>query len=421
MHTQSIPLSDLLGSRVHGPDGAVLGRVREVALCPQDDAQHVTAFIVRTAQGDRLLGPKKLQSISRDGLVTKSGDAEDLPPLASSEGFLMLERDLLDQQIIDVKGRKVVRVNDANLTADTHHDGDKSVQVRVSEVEVGTRGALRRLLKGFAPRAAVDNFVDKFAAKAIPWQFVDMIETDPSRRVRLKIDQARLGKLHPADIADILEDLAPAERAAVFESLDEGVAAEALEELDDPKLQASLLRSIGSEHAADIVEEMDPDVAADVLGDLPKEQSDQILGQMEPEEREEVTGLLSFREDTAAGRMTTDFIWTYDDHSVAQAIKVLRDYEGQIESIYTVFLVDGEKRLTGAVPLSKLVTADPEIPLAELKHEPLVWCDAETRELEVAELFDKYNLLMLPVIDDDLHIAGVITVDDVISLLRDKI
>ncbi len=219
----------------------------------------------------------------------KSGDVDELPPLASSEGFLLLERDLLDQQIIDVKGRKVVRVNDANLVADTHYDGEPGVQVRVSEVEVGTRGALRRLLKGFAPRAAVDSFSEKFEARAIPWQFVDLIEVDPARRVRLKIDQVRLGKLHPADIADILEDLAPAERSAVFENLDEGVAAEALEELDDPKLQASLLRAIGSEHAADIVEEMDPDVAADVLGDMPKEHSDEILGQMEPEERDEVT------------------------------------------------------------------------------------------------------------------------------------
>ena len=415
--TQAITLSELLGSRVSGPDGAVLGRVREVAMSPQHDPEHVSALIVRTRQGDRLLSPRKLSSLDRDHVVTKSADSDEWPQLVSSEGFLLLERDLLDQQIIDVHGRKVVRVNDATLISE---DGSYGLQMRVSEVEVGTRGAVRRLLKGVAPRNAVDAFAGKFAPRAIPWNFVNLIEVDPSRRIRLKIDQERLAKLHPADIADILEELAPAEREAVFSNLDEEVAAEALEELD-PKMQASLLSSVSHDHAADIVEEMDPDAAADVLGELTPEHSTQILHEMEPEEREEVSELLTYKENTAAGRMTTEFVWTYDNKTVAQAIKALRQYEGSTESIYTIFLVDQEERLTGMVPLNRLVLADPITPLNELKQEPLVWCDGETSELEVAELFDKYNLMMLPVIDDDLHIAGVITADDVISLLRRRI
>src|SRR5439155_22029192 len=169
-----------------------------------------------------------------------------------------------------------------------------------------------------------------------PWEFVDLIETDPARRVHLKLEYERLSKLHPADIADILEDLAPAEREAVFGSLDEEVAAEALEEIN-PKLQVELMRSIDSDKAADIVEEMDPDAAADLLGDLPQETSEEILEEMEPEEREEVEELLEHREDTAAGRMTTDYLAASPDSSVADAIDLLRNFEGGVESVSTVY------------------------------------------------------------------------------------
>src|SRR5947209_9797330 len=184
MSVHAIPLSELLGARVSAPDGAFLGRVREVAMSPQHDPQHVSALIVKTKSGDRLLSPRKLTSVTRDQVVASSSDPEQWPQLSSSEGMLLLDRDLLDQQIIDINGRKVVRVNDATLIPE---NGNLGMQVRVSEVEVGTRGAVRRLLKGMAPRTAVDAFAAKFAPKPIPWAFVNLIETDPSRRVRLKI------------------------------------------------------------------------------------------------------------------------------------------------------------------------------------------------------------------------------------------
>jgi Mg/Co/Ni transporter MgtE len=166
---------------------------------------------------------------------------------------------------------------------------------------------------------------------------------------------------------------------------------------------------------------MDPDAAADVLGELTPEQSSEILEEMEPEEREEVTELLAFEEDTAAGRMTTDFVWTYEDLTVANAIDVLRKYEGQSETINTIFLVDDNERLSGAVPLNRLVLASAHTRLADLKQEPLIFCEPDANESEVAELFDKYNLSMLPVLDAERRIAGVITADDVISILRRKL
>ena len=183
--------------------------------------------------------------------------------------MLLLKRDLLDQQIIDVHGRKVVRVNDVEIDSTPVNS---HVLLNVLSVDVGARGAVRRLAKGAVPAFTLRALLEKIPPRVIPWHFVDLLETDPARRVRLKIAYEGLSKLHPADIADIVEDLAPAEREAVFETIDEEVAAEALEELD-PKVQVSIVESLDSDRAADIVEEMDPDAAADLLGDLTEDRS----------------------------------------------------------------------------------------------------------------------------------------------------
>jgi Mg/Co/Ni transporter MgtE len=206
----------------------------------------------------------------------------------------------------------------------------------------------------------------------------------------------------------------------VFETLDEGVAAEALEEVE-PKLQASIVESLDSDRAADIVEEMDPDAAADLLKDLPKETTEEILHEMEPEERQEVAELLEFKENTAAGRMTTEYLALPANATVNDAIEALRHFEGGIETVSTIYLLDPEGRLVGAVMLPKLVLAQPSEPLLPLSMEPLISCHAGANEKEVAEIFDKYNLLTLPVVDDEGKLTGVITSDDVISLLRAKL
>ena len=408
-------LTDLLKVRVQEPDGAPAGRVREVALCPQEDANRVTAFVVRTREGDRLLGLGHIESIN--GGIKARTSSSDWPVFAGSEGLLLLGRDLLDQQIIDVHGRKVVRVNDVDLNDDPN---DGQLALRMASVDVGARGAVRRLLKGVIPGAALRALLAKIPPRMIPWEFVDLIETDPTRRVKLKISHERLAKLHPADIADIVEDLAPAEREAVFETLDEEVAAEALEEIS-PRLQRSIVESLDSDRAADIVEEMDPDAAADLLGDLSAETSAEILEEMEPEQREEVAELLEFEENTAAGRMTTEYIELTPHARVEDAIEMLRQFEGDIGSVSTVYLVERDKRLLGAVPLSKLILAAHNTPLTELTSEPLISVHAGANEREVAEVFDKYNLLTLPVLDTEGRLTGVITADDVISLLRTKL
>jgi Mg/Co/Ni transporter MgtE len=224
--------------------------------------------------------------------------------------------------------------------------------------------------------------------------------------------------MHPADIADIVEDLAPAEREAVFETIDEEVAAEALEEID-PDIQVSIVESLDSNRAADIVEEMDPDAAADLLGDLSQDHTGQILREMEPEERQEVSQLLEFSERTAAGRMTTEFVAVADSGTVSDAIAAIRQFEGTREALATVYLLGPGQRLAGSVPLVQIAISSPTTPLASISEAP-VSCPPDTPQSEVAALFDKYNLITLAVVDAHERLSGIITADDVITMLRHK-
>ena len=395
--------------------GRVSGRVREVALALQEDRARVFALIVKTRSGDRTLSLLSVSSLN--GVVRASSPYEDWPVSQDAEQFLFLARDLLDQQVIDINGRKVVRVNDIDLLEDRfgEHPG-----LRVGSVDIGARGAIRRLLKGIVPAVILHPLLLRIPPRLIPWDYVDLLERDATRRVKLKISYERLARLHPADIADIVEDLAPDDREAVFETLDEEVAADALGEIE-PKVQKAIVESLDSDRAADIVEEMEPDAAADLLGDLSDERSEEILVQMQPEERQEVTDLLEFEESSAAGRMTTEYLSLRFDGTAYDAIEALRRFEGGVESVNTFYLVDSHGTLVGAVPLPNVALASPTTPLLALAQEPLISCHADTEEKKVAELFDKYNLLTLPVIDDHGQLTGVITSDDVISLLRQKL
>ena len=415
----TLPLSELLGARVYDPSGAATGHVREVTLAPQEDRNRIASFIVKTKTGNRVLPHSAVTTI--DANIHTSTKPAEWPAANGAEGLFLLERDLLDQQVIDVHGRKVVRVNDVDLQIDAVIEAGRSHAIlRVQSVDIGARGAIRRLLRGLAPRAALHVLLQRIPPRTIPWSYVDLIETDPARRIKLKISHEGLATLHPADIADIVEDLAPDEREAVFRTLDEDVAAETLEEVE-PSVQKSIVESLDSERAAEIVEEMDPDAAADLLGDLPQDRTEQILVEMEPQASQEVVELLEHKEETAAGRMTTEFLALPVTATVENAIGVMREFEGGIETVSTIYLVDSHGTLVGAVPLVKLVLAQLDTPLLSLTQEPLVLTHKETSDSEVAALFDKYNLVTLPVIDERNKLAGVITSDDVITMLRSKL
>src|ERR1700677_2680104 len=413
-HTIHASLTLLLGTLITDRQGRVQGRLKDVAVATGPSAGNVAGLLLKTREGTRLIAVK-------DILQTPAGTLElredaVLQPLRGDENLLLLQQDVLDRQIIDVHGRKVVRVNDVDLQWFPENGGEG---LRVAEVAVGLRGAVRRLLKGAIPRQTLANFAMHFRASVIPWEFVDLIEVDPARRVKLKIEHERLSHMHPSDLADILEDLPPPEREAVFVSLDEEVAADALEEVD-PRLQKSLLESLDSGRVADIVEEMDPGAAADLLAELSEERSEAILEEMNPEERQEVEDLLEFRENSAAGRMTTSYVQVSADATVAGAVQALRDFDGYPEGLTEIYLTGPNDVLEGVVPLARLIRALPETGLKVLSEPRLVSCQAEAHQDEVAELFDKYNLHALPVVNEANQLVGVVQADDVIAFLRSK-
>jgi magnesium transporter len=416
---QRTTVSSLMGTAIIDANGGTFGHVREFAVATSVDSAHVHGFVLRTVSTKRratqsLVLIADLQFTPAGAMQLRESAQPTLLP--KDETYLLLERDLLDQQIIDVHGHKVVRVNDVDLVWEPAQEGEINLSLRIAEVEVGLRGAVRRLLKGL-PSTSVDRIACRFGASVIPWDFVDLIDRDPARRVRLKIEQDRLSKMHPSDIADILEELAPAERHALFISLDEEVAAEALEEVK-PRMQQALIESLDSEQIAGIVEEMDPGAAADLLSELTDERSEAILEEMDPEERQEVEDLLEFSGDSAAGRMTTEYVALPATALVEQAIAALRDFEGDIETITDIYLVDEDERIAALIPLVQLLLAPAETPLANLPQGHIVTCNVDANGRKVAELFDKYNLRSLPVIDHDKRLAGVIHAEQVIALLR---
>jgi magnesium transporter len=405
-------LTTLLGTPVTSITGRLWGRLRDVAVATGSDAGRVAGLVLKTRKGLELISAKDLRW-TPSGALELRPEAEP-SPLRGDENFIFLRQDLLDRQIIDVHGRKVVRVNDVNLR---WHNGESAPQLGVMEVEVGLRGAVRRLFTGAIPRQTLEKLVARFPARVIPWNFVDVIEVDPARRVKLNIEHERLAQLHPSDIADILEELAPAEREAVLRTLDEEVAAETLEEVE-PRLQKSLVQALDSETAAGIVEEMDPSAAADLLAELSDERSEAILDEMDPEERQEVEELLEFRENSAAGRMTTEYVAVPRTATVGDGIRALRSFEGDPETITELYLIDENEVLKGVVPLARMVMARPETRMEVLAEPRFISCRADQHENDVAELFDKYNLRALPVVDSSGRLVGVVEADHVIAFLR---
>jgi sporulation protein YlmC with PRC-barrel domain/CBS domain-containing protein len=417
--TNPTTVAMLVGMQVVDASGRSLGRVQELAVDVGKDSNRVSGLLLsKRGQGKAHRAMVAVEDLEPPRASDKRLHTNSPPhPVPGFSDTLLLERDLLDQQIIDVDGRKVVRVNDVNLAWAEDGPTGHTTTLLIQDVEIGLRGAARRLLKGL-PAGAVDGIVNNIPSRLIPWSCVDLIDRDPARRVRLKIGQERLAKLHPSDIADILEELAPAEREAVFTSLPEETAAEALEEIQ-PRLQKELLQRMDSERAADIIEEMDPGAAADVLAELSDEESEKILEEMEPEERQDVEELLEFSAETAAGRMTTDFISISRESTVADAVEALRQFEGDPDTISEIYLLDREYKLDGVVMLPRLLLAQPDSQLSSLSEGHIVFCGLHARDGEVAELFDKYNLRSLPVVNTTRHVAGVIHAEQVIAQLRE--
>jgi magnesium transporter len=406
-------LTELLGLKVYDLKGRRIGVVKDAALVPLVDPVRIDRYLVGGGWTWLTVRHDQIRSISLDGIHLRD---ENLTPYHADEYMLRMARDLLDQQVIDAQGRKVVRVND--LTFEILHEPAGDV-LWVLDVDIGLRSIFRRLMQGVLPPRWIRRLQGGIGPHSIRWEFCNILEPDPQRRLRLNMSNRLLEEMHPADLADIVEELSHQDREAIFENIDSEVAADTLTEIE-PGIQASILESLETEKAADIVEEMAPDHAADVLGELEAETSAEILQELAHAPKSEVRELLEFDEDTAGGMMNTEYVALPNDATVADAMRALKDNEELLESLNTLFLIDTEERLTGVVPLARLFLHEGATPLATLAADTLIDAPVDEQQDRVTELFDKYNLLALPVVDENRKLAGVITADDIISVLRQK-
>jgi magnesium transporter len=395
-------LSQLIGKQVLDRNGEPFGKVRDLIVALGERYPPVTGLVVRVAAGREIFLPwSAVDAIDTGGARLRTASI-NITSFQQRPNEIRLWRDLQDKQIVDVEGRKIVRVNDIQLAP-------VEGRLRLVAVDVGVGGILRRLgLSGVGERLARTLGLE--AENYIEWEAVDPVESSVSS-LKLRVPHQALSTLHPADVAHIVEQLAPRDRTGILASLDDERAADVMEELQAAD-QVDVLEGLPPEKAADILEEMGPDEAADLMADLSPERQAELLGLMEPEEAADVRELLSYPEETAGGLMTTDFITVSPDETAQEVIERLRKLAPSADQVYYLYVTDESGRLLGTLTLRGLIVADPSTPVRELtRPEPIsveVGVDAE----EVATAIARYNLLALPVVDAEGRMQGIVTVDD---------
>jgi CBS domain-containing protein len=405
--------TELMGAAAFDAQSNYVGRVREFFIEPADQPNRISHFLISRGRYQPLVASYDQVAKVAPGRIDLNVNERALSAYQPNEAWLAVQKDLLDQQIIDTAGRKVVRVNDVDLS---EFRTNEHVELRVAQVDVGVPGAIRRLLQGIAPSSLVRKLQTKLPQRSIRWEFVNLIEPDPLRRVKLRITHEKLEDLHPADLAEMMEELSAAERQGIIASLDEETAAAVLAELDE-RLTTQIVEKLDPEKAADIIEEMAPDAAADLLADLSKETSEELLEEMPNQEANDVRELLAFDPSTAGGMMNTEFAFLSEAATRDEVLQWLRKQEFNLEQLDTIVILDTLGHFAGTVPIARILLAVPEQHMSELKTDPLVSVSADSSEKDVFELFDKYNLRMLTVLDKNSHPIGVVTVDDVVSRL----
>jgi magnesium transporter len=405
--------TELMGAKTYDVEGHYVGRVREFFVEPAEAPNRVSHYLLSRGSFQPLVAKHNQVASVVAGKMELNVSERALELYRPNESWLAVQKDLLDQQIIDTRGRKVVRVNDVDLTP---FRTNGNVELRLTQVDVGLPGAVRRLLQGVVPYALVRKLQSKLPQSAIRWEFVNLVEPDPMRRVKLRISHEKLEDLHPADLAEIMEDLSAAERQGIIASLDEETAAAVLAELDE-RLTTQIVEKMDPEKAADILEEMAPDAAADLLADLSKETSEELLDEMPGLEADEVRELLEFDPATAGGMMNTDFAFVGEASTRDEVLEWMRGQDLNFDQLDTIVLLDSTAQFSGTVPVARLLLAAGDQRMTGLKMEPLLSVPGNADDKEVFEIFDKYNLRMLTVIDDENRPIGTITVDDVVSKL----
>src|SRR5579884_2796221 len=398
-------LSEVLGARVKSPTGARLGTLKDLVIqVGADPFPRVKGLLVVVG------GIPEPVYVSWDSVdhfstneVQLSTSRVDLRSFERRDGEVLLAKDILDKQIVDVAGRRVVRVNDAQLA-------QYNRVVRLVAADVSTAGFLARVL----PRWLIDNRLQR---ELISWSQVEFFASEVPQ-VKLTIPHNKIARLHPADIAELVQELAYPQASEVVASLEDEVAADTVEELE-PTMSTAIISSLPPEDAADILDEMDPDDAADLLGELPADQAEGLLKEMQADEAAQVQQLLTYPEDSAGGMMTTDFVTMPEYLTARQAIGRLRQQKELPDQIYYMYVVDHEVngRLVGVLSLRQLVTAPPDVRLKDIMVRDIIKAHVTDPADEVARTVAHYNLLALPVVDESDRLLGVVTVDDAIDVI----
>ncbi|GIU82885.1 MAG: CBS domain-containing protein [Acidobacteria bacterium] len=400
-------LSQIIGKPVFDAEGEKIATINDLVVrYGEEDYPPIIGLVARYRRRNFFVPWAKISEFGEGGAKMNT-DVLDLRPFARREGEVLLAKDVLDKQLIDVDGKRVVRVNDVQLI----EVGDKWL---VAGADVSIHGFLRRLL----PAGVYPNY----PVEVIDWADVGYLATDtPTAAVQLKISKDKLSRLHPVEIAQLAESLSPIHRTEIVESLDNEIAAETLEEMS-PENQARILEEMDEERAADILQEMSPDDAVDVLGEMDAEKAQELFNLMEEEEKADVAELMTFKEGTAGGLMTTEFVVFPKNITVAQAIARLREMAQTPNMIYYIYVVEeeGSWKLCGVLSLRKLILADPTLPLEKVMRTNFQYAHPDDPAEEVARKIAEYNLLALPVVDDWGEIAGIVTVDDAMEILLPK-
>jgi CBS domain-containing protein len=407
-------LSSIMGRPVRGADGGRLGKLADLVVATGEHYPLVESLVLRGRDGRRQFPWASVERFDDRGLTLKAGAVSSTPPALPLADRIPLVEEILDKQIVDVHDAKLVRVNDLHFL-------ELKGQLRVAHVDVGLRGLVRRmgweglvdrtvkLVRPGAPYLTADQLVS--------WKLVQPLDQSAGK-VRLEVAQRLLATLHPADLAEIMEDLDRDQRTVLLERLDVETAADALEEIE-PEMTAQLLEGVAPERAADILEEMAPDEAADVLSELPGDTRVEVLAAMEKPEAREVEALLAYPHDRAGGLMTPDRLQLTAERTVADAIAELRRRDEELPFLYEFFVVDADGRLLGICTLRDLVLNEPAIRLGAIMHEPPATIQVDDRLEDVATAAAKYNLLSVPVVSPEGVLLGIITVDDILSEVLD--
>jgi magnesium transporter len=398
-------ISDLMGKPVADVDGELIGHLEDLIASVRGEMPHpaIVAIVVKRS-GGLLAVPFADVVVLIAPAIPLRKRVKDIAPYQPGEHDLYLARDVLDKQIIDTDGVRVVRVNDLELA---QVDGS----IYVANVDIGGMGLLRRL--GLAKMAQpLVGRLSRGSSGIISWDDVELLPGD--QPMRLKVPGAKMAELHPADLAEIISDLTRSDSGKLLESLDAKTVADTLEEVE-PDFQASLVEAMPDEKVADVLEEMAPDEAADLLAELPEDRSKELLSLMEHEEAEDVRKLLTYPDDSAGGIMTTEFVAVSQGLTAEQALTFIRETAQEAENIFYVYVTDRQDRLLGVFSLKDLVLAKPHTLVAEFMHSRVVSVNLEDSQDDVAQAISKYNLVAIPVVDDKRRIHGIVTADDALD------